>query len=226
VYSAYSLTGTTIVLWKNWSKAGFDPWVPLCDPKHRLYENLDYWMYTFYLSKYLEFIDTVFLLLRAKPVFPPANSQYFLHVFHHLVTASIVWVAWRLPFSGAWTGPFTNSFVHTFMYSYYLLTDLGMDRRWGGIFVTPLQIVQFIMCMSWVAYEGLHTTECNSSGPALAWVWFLYLVFLSFFVKLFMDKGEQRAQRSKTGGVTEKAKDGNGKGKGEATIGEHRKKKE
>eukprot|EP01125_Pyxidicula_operculata_P005918 TRINITY_DN2068_c0_g1_i2.p1 TRINITY_DN2068_c0_g1~~TRINITY_DN2068_c0_g1_i2.p1 ORF type:complete len:274 (+),score=46.02 TRINITY_DN2068_c0_g1_i2:834-1655(+) len=196
-YSAYAMVGTTIVLYNNWKSAGFDPLVPICDPDRIMKVDMDYWMYTFYLSKFWEYIDTVLLIFRNKPVFPPSNPQYFLHVFHHSVTASIVWFAWRVPFSAAWIGPFTNSFVHTLMYGYYLLTDLGMDRRWGGVLITPVQILQFIVCMMSVMYDTFNLQKCKADGYAIAWMLFTYSVFLYFFVVLLFEKKAQRKESDK-----------------------------
>lgn len=154
---------------------------------------MDFWFYTFYLSKFVEYIDSLILVLRAKPLWPPGNSQYFLHVFHHSVTASIVWYAWRTKFSGAWIGPLSNSFVHTFMYAYYFLTDLGMPRTYGGVLITPIQLIQFVIAMLSIVYETINPSECHSDTSSLYWMWFTYSVFLVFFVKLFMDKKKMRA---------------------------------
>lgn len=79
IYSLWALIGTSLVLYQEWKKAGFSLTVPFCDPQHRFQKAMDFWFYTFYLSKFLEFVDTVLLILRAKPVMPPGNSQYFLH---------------------------------------------------------------------------------------------------------------------------------------------------
>jgi len=148
------------------------------------------------LNKFFEWFDTIFLALRAKPVFPPLTSQYFLHVFHHLVTPSIVWLAWRVPFSAAWFGPFSNGFVHVFMYTYYLLTELGMNRKYGGMLITPIQLVQFVMALSIVSFETFYLKECRSDPWAVGWMWFTYFVFLVFFVKLFYDKKQERSSGS------------------------------
>lgn len=187
LYSLYVFYGTALVLYENWSKAGFDLLLPFCDPKRKMVVNLDFWMYHFYLSKFVEILDSVLLILRAKPLFPPGNSQYFLHVFHHAVTPSIVWIAWRIPFSGAWVGPLSNGFVHFWMYGYYFLTDFGLSRSWG-VFVTPIQLVQFVLAMLTITYESFNVEACGSTPFALAWMWFTYAVFLAFFIKLYLDK--------------------------------------
>lgn len=48
--------------------------------------NLMYWAYLFYLSKYYELLDTVFLVLRKRPL-------NFLHVYHHAIVMPMCWFA-------------------------------------------------------------------------------------------------------------------------------------
>jgi len=193
VYSLYAFWGTTMVILRLSKQPGWSWRQLMCDPSHAVQRSLDFWFYHFYLSKFLEWFDTIFLALRGKPIFPPLTSQYFLHVFHHLVTPSIVWIAWRVPFSTAWVGPFSNGFVHVFMYFYYFLTELGMNRKYGGMFITPIQLVQFIVALSLITFETLHVSECNSTPWAIAWMWFTYGVFLLFFLKLYFDKKQERS---------------------------------
>jgi hypothetical protein len=200
IYSAYAFWGTFLVVYRNWKANGFDPWIPFCDPKGKMDVGMDWWLYSFYLSKFFEFTDTVLLILRAKPVFPPGNSQYFLHVFHHLVTASIVWITWRVPFSVGWIGPLSNGFVHTFMYAYYFLTELGMNRKYGGILITPIQLIQFILALLGSLPDGIWFNECGTTLWAISWMWFTYGVFLLFFLKLFFDKKAERSAGSTRNG--------------------------
>jgi len=193
LYSLVSAIATIFILYENWKESGFDPLMPFCDTKKRVQKDMDYWLYLFYLSKFLEFLDTYFLILKAKPVWPPGNSQYFLHVFHHTTTASIVFVAWRYRFSAGWVGPITNCFVHTFMYFYYFATDINIiSNYWGGIIITPIQIIQFIVCMLSVLYETIFFEKCQTDLYPILWLWFCYVVFLGFFVVLFNEKKSNR----------------------------------
>jgi len=159
----------------------------------------------------VEFIDSFVLILKGKKLLPPENSQFFLHVFHHTVTASIVWVTFYRHVTIGWTGPFTNSFVHTIMYGYYALVEIfpASLRRYGGKIVTPIQIVQFIFCLLSLAWEAVHRESCGSDPAAMVWLAFTYSVFLAFFIKVFFNKnsgggrtngkGEQHGNGSSNG---------------------------
>jgi len=98
------------------------------------------------------------------------------------------------------------------MYSYYFLTELGMNSKYGGVIITPIQLIQFVLAISSTIYEGLYRFpslalalclssicllsnmgHCRSHPYSLYWMWFTYSVFLAFFLKLFMDKKQQRS---------------------------------
>jgi len=159
---------------------------------------MEYWFYTFYLSKFVEYIDTIFLVIKAKGIMPPANSQYFLHIYHHAVTAGIVWCCLNFNFTVAWTGPFTNSFVHILMYGYYGLTEANMiDRRLGGKIITPIQLIQFAFCLILAAIElVMNVTSgggCGSNNYVILFMLFNYMIFFSFFVRVYTDKKKERS---------------------------------
>lgn len=98
--------------------------------------RLWFWSYVYYLSKYYEFLDTILLLLKAKPA-------SFLHVFHHafVVVMSWLWVdqVQTLQFGGL----LTNTAVHVVMYFYYFLTTLKISPWWKK-YITSFQILQFV----------------------------------------------------------------------------------
>jgi len=159
---------------------------------------MDYWIYTFYLSKYVEYLDTVFLLLKAKPVIPPENSQYFLHIYHHAITAAIVWVTLHYKFSTSWTGPLTNAFVHTMMYGYYFLAEMDkIDRSLGGKFITPIQLIQFMFCLGAAIYETIQP-NCDTHFGTVVFLFVNYMIFFLFFVKIWIDKRRERKQSRST----------------------------
>jgi len=160
------------------------------------------------------------LLLKGKQMLPAENSTYFLHVFHHTVTArhllvlvlkfslslvtvrcSIGFVVMWDPVSVGYLGPLTNSFVHIFMYAYYFLAELNLiDRRLGGKFITPLQLAQFFLCLLSGIYETLHLTACGTGLYACLWLWLNYGTFFFLFLRLYQAKARERAQPKQTAG--------------------------
>jgi hypothetical protein len=97
-----------------------------------------------YVSKFLDFFDTAFILLRRK------KEQFsFLHVYHH---ASIgpVWGLLLLLGFGSGTpvfGAFINSLVHVLMYSHYLVASFGVRNPLKRV-LTLFQICQFYACIA------------------------------------------------------------------------------
>jgi len=196
VYSLYAFIGTVSVMLDNNKNLPITTLV--CDPKTYQKRDMDYWFYTFYLSKYLEYFDTIFLVIKAKGIMPPQNSQYMLHIYHHAVTAAIVWGCIHYEFTVSWTGPVTNSFVHIIMYAYYGLTEANLlDRRFGGRFITPIQLIQFVFCLTLALIELFWNITsgggCGSNNYVILFMLVNYLIFLGFFVRVYIDKKNQRS---------------------------------
>lgn len=57
-----------------------------CSEAPELSKAMTFWAYLFYLSKYYELFDTVFLVLRKRPL-------TFLHVYHHAIVMPMCWFA-------------------------------------------------------------------------------------------------------------------------------------
>eukprot|EP00802_Teleaulax_amphioxeia_P020240 Tamp_20513.p1 GENE.Tamp_20513~~Tamp_20513.p1 ORF type:complete len:327 (+),score=62.89 Tamp_20513:146-982(+) len=94
-----------------------------------------YWSYIYYLSKYIEFIDTLFKVLKRKPL-------DFLHTYHHAVVALMCWNWMTFSQSLQTMGLMFNALVHVFMYFYFALT-VYMPPPWWKKFITTGQIIQF-----------------------------------------------------------------------------------
>lgn len=107
-------------------------------------------IYIFYLSKFVEFMDTIIMLLKRN-----VRQISVLHVYHHVSIAFIWWmIAHHAPGGDAYFSAAINSAVHVFMYLYYLLSAIFRNdekkRRkylfWGQ-FLTQLQMIQFTFNM-------------------------------------------------------------------------------
>lgn len=84
------------------------------------------WTFIFCLSKVPELFDTLFLVLKKKPVI-------FLHWYHHIATMMYCWDSWAVVIPQAGFFATMNYFVHTIMYFYYFL----VSRPFGFVVKLP-----------------------------------------------------------------------------------------
>lgn len=142
--------------------------------------RLCFWAY--HVSKYSEYADTLFLLLKGKDVGR-------LHYWHHLVVTFTSWTWMRCEIEWVADGIIFNTFVHCFMYYYYFLAGIGKPPWWKK-YVTTLQIAQFVtsfVCTAVWAYYHL-TVGCSFAGVTLVSVAFngwLLVMFVLFYSKSY-----------------------------------------
>ncbi|KYM83921.1 Elongation of very long chain fatty acids protein 7 [Atta colombica] len=78
-------------------------------------------VYLYFLCKLIELLDTVFFVLRKKD-----RQITFLHLFHHSLMPFCAWIGVKFVAGGHPTLlGIINSFVHIFMYTYYMLAAFG-----------------------------------------------------------------------------------------------------
>jgi elongation of very long chain fatty acids protein 7 len=162
--------------------------------------------YVFFISKFIEFMDTVFFVLRKK------DSQVsFLHVTHHSLVPISVWIGLKFaPGGNNALFPLLNSAVHTLMYAYYGLAALGPQMRkhlWWKRHLTTVQMVQF----SIVILHGLRTffmQDCHFPLSFLVLSQFNALLFLALFYSFYRrsyGRGPGAAGTAATSGSTGKS---------------------
>ncbi|XP_059298350.1 uncharacterized protein LOC132051070 [Lycium ferocissimum] len=137
-------------------------WV-FCFPANRTLPRgpLFFWVNLFYLSKILEFIDTLLIILSSSR----SRRLTFLHVYHHATVPVICYLGISNVDSMSHVAVIGNASVHVIMYAYYFLCAMGKRPRWKRI-VTNCQIFQFIfyfLCAVANIYHHL-TTENGCSG--------------------------------------------------------------
>lgn len=85
----------------------------ICNGNYR-YNNVSHIIALFNISKFLEFIDTLFIVFRK-------SNLDFLHYYHHIVTCLYCWNSSYLQISTGLYFSSINLFIHSIMYFYYAL---------------------------------------------------------------------------------------------------------
>lgn len=192
IFSFYVFYGVLRLLIENYvnSNPRNQPFV--CDGELELVEGMEWYFQIFYYSKYVEFIDTFFLVMAGVA---NLGMKMTLHFYHHLITPTICYSTWFYPCTGGWAGPLTNSFVHVIMYGYYGLSVLFPSIKKYGNLVTYVQLTQFIgviMYHLWfVIPEALGGCACNTNQ--LLFNLGQYLIFLVLFFFFLICKNRSKA---------------------------------
>lgn len=157
-----------------------------------------WWGWMFVMSKAFELGDTLFLVLRKRPVI-------FVHWYHHALTfvyAQITyselqaWCRWSLPL---------NLIVHTVMYFYFAVRAMHFKTpRYVAKFITSIQIIQFIINVAifgHLFYIKYYETVpyCNVTWNVLTIGGLMYLSYLYLFMDFFYNA---YIVRKPVGGVT------------------------
>jgi len=183
----------------------------VCHKQSGWTQSLAVLYYLNYLTKYLEFIDTVFLVLRKKPL-------TFLHTYHHGATALLCYLQMAGETPVSWVCIVANLSVHCLMYYYYFQSARGI-KIWWKQYITSLQIAQFVVDLSFIYYLSYgilvakhmpwapQTAEiCDGSDSAalsgtVIITSYLFL-FISFYFATYAKKPAQvgKAQRRQSKG--------------------------
>jgi elongation of very long chain fatty acids protein 4 len=140
--------------------------------------RISFLVWVHYNNKYIELLDTLFMILRKK------NRQIsFLHCYHHVL---LIW-AWFLvcrvgPSGDCFFGATVNSFIHVIMYGYYTLALLGIPCPWKK-WITTCQMIQFCLCLSHSVYALVKGNAPPILPIAQAFVMINMLVLFGAFYK-------------------------------------------
>lgn len=96
------------------------------------------WSAIFIYSKFVELIDTAFIILRKRQL-------TFLHWYHHATVLAFSWHAFIVEQPAGIYFCAMNYTVHAVMYFYYYLTSLGSKPPQWGVYVTATQIAQMLI---------------------------------------------------------------------------------
>lgn len=149
------------------------------------------WWY--YFSKFTEFFDTFFFVMRKK-----TSQVSTLHVIHHGCMPMSVWFGVKFTPGGHSTFfGLLNTFVHIVMYTYYLFTALGPQFQkylWWKKYLTSLQMVQFVAIM--VHAFQLLFIDCNYPRAFVWWIGMHAVMFFFLFNEFYQTtyKANKRRQ--------------------------------
>eukprot|EP00039_Didymoeca_costata_P010186 m.136400 g.136400 ORF g.136400 m.136400 type:complete len:262 (+) comp14732_c0_seq2:76-861(+) len=196
VLSVYIFVGAAPQFYHNWKGTDFNVTLFYCDEAEVLKEGMENWHYVFFLTKFLEFLDTAFLILNRKYSY---SLGWYLQVYHHSTTAAIAWVAWWRNVPAWWYGLLSNAFVHIIMYLYFSMVVLDRRLRSVGHLVTHIQLVQFYVAMGSAfvvnGIQDLWGYDCNDSFHGRMFVSFMYLSYLLFFLAFHKERSAAMKKR-------------------------------
>lgn len=153
-------------------------------------------LYIFYLSKILEFIDTMIMAFKKND-----RQISFLHLYHHSSIFFVWWIIIRYgPGGEAYFSAALNSFIHVLMYGYYLWSTFASKLAEGRKphpfhptyykkYITSMQMTQFT-CMLIQSICDLWFIPNHYPRP-LVWILFFYMftmlgLFANFFIRNYI----------------------------------------
>lgn len=141
-------------------------------------------VYMYFICKLIELLDTVFFVLRKK------NRQIsFLHLYHHSMMPICGWIGAKF-FAGGHPTLLgvINSFIHVFMYTYYMLAASGPNMQkylWWKRHLTTMQIVQFVIIF--LHNAQMLFTSCNFPKMLSFLLMFNALMFIYMFGSFYLE---------------------------------------
>ena len=160
------------------------------------------WIPLFMASKFVEFGDTAFIVLRKKPLM-------FLHWYHHVTVLLFTWYAvLTVSSTGRWF-IVMNFFVHSIMYTYYAFQAVNLRLpKVISMTITSIQMAQMVAGVYFIWYTAgilLKNKPCHQTIAVVASGGVMYasyfLLFLNFFCQAYIFGRKARNFKSVNGVV-------------------------
>ncbi|KAG0564642.1 hypothetical protein KC19_8G127500 [Ceratodon purpureus] len=153
--------------------------------------QMGFYVYIFFVSKLYEFMDTALMLMRRN-----LRQITFLHLYHHTSISFVWWIiSYARPTGDAYFSAMLNSWIHVFMYLYYLLAaTIAKDEKrrrkylfWGK-YLTMFQMIQFVSFMGQAVHGLIYPTTYPTNMPRFLFFYSLSLLlfFSNFFIAKYM----------------------------------------
>jgi len=150
----------------------------------------------YFLSKFLEFLDTFFFIVRKK-----FSHVSRLQLIHHGIMPifTFLMVRW-LPNGHETFGVGLNSLVHVIMYSYYFLAALGPHMQpylWWKKYLTTFQMIQFCCCFAKSLVRVLGVAECGYPWQFSLICCGMTVMFFGLFAEFYVQEYRNKAAMKK-----------------------------
>jgi elongation of very long chain fatty acids protein 4 len=142
----------------------------------------------FYLSKALDFFDTMFMIAKGN-----WRQVSFLHVYHHFSIFLFYWLNSQCNYDGdAYFSIVLNGTIHFIMYGYYFATSFNITvPTFIKKSITNAQLTQFCL----MEMQGVALLTMNGCGSSRR-VTILFMVYISTMLALFMNFKRQNYKKT------------------------------
>ncbi|KAH8306955.1 hypothetical protein KR044_001653, partial [Drosophila immigrans] len=159
------------------------PTLPLDHPDKNIERMLSY---VYFINKIIDLLDTIFFVLRKS-----YKQITVLHVYHHvLMTCVPFWIVRFYGVGGQFaTMALLNTFVHTVMYFYYMISAIYPGLKgslWWKKYITIIQILQFFSVMLQSVYILIFNPTCKYPIVFHYMIIILGIVFVAFFTNFYI----------------------------------------
>jgi len=160
-----------------------------------------FWSFVLLLSKVVELGDTAFIVLRKQ-------NLLFLHWYHHVTTLMSWWIMYYHYEPVQMWYIVMNSFVHSWMYSYYALRSMKVQLpRPVAMGITTIQLLQMVFGVTvnlytiWIMYLNGTPDNCpHRNWLGLKVSFGIYVPYTILFGKLFIDSYMSKGKRTEKAG--------------------------
>ena len=134
-------------------------------------DELFYTRYIFFALKFIEWFDTIFLILKNNGDLSKINR---MHYYHHAIVPTMTYYGIGQP--GDIYVLITNNLAHFLMYLYYAYPK---ELSFAKSFITIYQYIQHLFALVLIIYQ--YSNGCNINYP-----FFNFLGYIYFFCEYFL----------------------------------------
>jgi len=159
----------------------------VCNVHDLAEDGLAFISHCFYLSKALDFVDTMFMIIKGN-----WRQVSFLHVYHHFSIFLFYWLNAQCNYDGdAYFSIVLNGSIHFVMYGYYFVTAFNVTVP---MFIKKPSQIHSSHNSSLMELQGVALLTMNGCGSSRR-VTILFMVYISTMLVLFMNFKRQNYKK-------------------------------